>query len=368
MGDEAAVVDVGSTGATGVPGAETILGETSGSGETQAKEAPPEKTSTGIARPSWMTAPSGPVATESKTAPSGSTATAEGVKDQAAADGTTTGTEGGQDGEKAGEKEPGAKPPPGYVPTEAVRQARGEARFLRDQLTAKEQTIATLEEELAAAKAAPKEAPPARGEFDNFRELSEEELEELADEDPVAVAKYAKDLVKYKLHQADKADREAKQAERAREMGISVSVAKNRITEILPDDAANDKMVKFAIEAGMSPEVFVLTDPDTKIVVNGELRPLGNMAANVVETLAAFMAKHGAQPEITIDMVPEAIQQQIIAKAQEDIVNKVKNPTTTRSVSSIPSVNRTPDGRFAGKSYGQLSSPAEREAYLRGEG
>jgi hypothetical protein len=328
--------------------------------------APPEKTSTGIARPAWMSEGGKGTAESKQAATSGPEVPAEGnkadeAKAQDAGDAAAKGTE-----EKTGE-ESAVKPPAGYVPKEALSEARGEARYFKEQLTAREQVIANLQEQLAAAKTAPTVTQAVKGEFDSFQVLSEEDLEELADEDPVAAANYAKQLVKYERHQAEKADRDAKQAERAKEIGVKVSVAKSRINELIPDDAANARLSKFATEIGLSPETFILTDPDTQVLINGEPTPLGNIAANFLEVVHAMEAKLSGQQEITIDMVPQAVKEKILAEGSEAILNKVRTPNTPRTVSSIPSVNRTPDGRFAGKSYGDLS-PAERQAYLQGQG
>lgn len=342
-----------------------MLGEASGSGEVTAlPDAPPDKTSTGIARPAWMseggkgTAESKQAATSGPEVPAEAKKTDE-TKAQEAGDVAAKGTE-----EKTGE-ESAAKPPAGYVPKEALSEARGEVRYFKEQLTAREQVIADLQAQLAAKPAV--EAPAAKGEFDNFKVLSDEDLEELADEDPVAAANYAKNLVKYERHQAEKADREAKQAERAKEMGVKVSVAKNRINELIPDDATNARLAKFATEIGLSPETFILTDPDTQVLINGEPTPLGNLAANFLEVVHAMEARSSGQQAVTIDMVPQAVKDKIIEQAHDAILSKVRTPNAPRSVSSIPSVNRTPDGRFAGKSYGDLS-PAERQAYLAGQG
>jgi hypothetical protein len=368
---EAAEVTSGSEGMgeavqLGTTVVDGMMGDASGSGEvTSLPDAPPEKTSTGIARPAWM-AEGGKGTTESKqAATSGPTVPADGKKtDESQAkvegDATAEGTE-----EKSGE-ESAAKPPAGYVPKEALSEARGEARYFKEQLTAREQVIANLQAQLNAKPAI--ETQAVKGEFDNFRALSDDEFEELADDDPVAASNYAKQLVKFERHQAEKADREAKQAERAKDLGIKVNVAKTRILEILPDDATNAKVAKFATEMGLSPDVFILTDPETQVLINGEPTPLNNIAANLVETLANLMNKSGSQNEMTVDMVPDAIKEAIIAQAQESILNKVKSPSSVkRSVSDLPSVNRSPDGRFAGKSYGQLS-PAERQAYLAMQG
>jgi hypothetical protein len=171
-----------------------MMGDASGSGEdTSLPDAPPDKTSTGIARPAWMSE-GGKGITESKqAATSGPAVPADGKKAdenqaQGEGDAAAKGTE-----EKSGE-ELAVKPPTGYVPKEALSEARGEARYFKEQLTAREQIIANLQAQLDAKPAVT--APSVKGDFDDFRALSDDEFEELADEDPVAAANYAKQLVK----------------------------------------------------------------------------------------------------------------------------------------------------------------------------
>lgn len=347
-------------------GATTDSGQDVG-GATDAASAPLKaETSTGIERPSFYTDKGDPgeaVPTVGKTK-AGADDDATGGKQAAPPGPDASQNSAGKDGTGKGDTKDSSDdgqgkedPPKGYVPTEAVKEVRGENRMLRDKLTDAETRIANLTAQLATRQAAPEPK-----EFADFKVLNDEELELLAEDDPVAAAQYVKTLAKYEKYMDQQEMSKAEQEQREKQWRDQESVARGRIKEAIAD---YDALAASLGDHGFDEDLYILTDPATKIITaDGTVEPLNQRAARLVESLVSLTTPKA----ITVDDVPESIREQIIASVSADILNKVKGKATDRSVSKLPTSKQSEPGGdpLQGKSYAQMTKQ-EREQYLRGE-
>jgi len=270
-------------------------------------------------------------------------------------------------GDDGDEEQGGDKPPKGYAPVEALKQQKSAVKYFKSELLTAKTTIADLEKQLAER---PTAAKP--DELKDFQVLSDDEIEELADDDPVAAAKYVKDLRRFEKAQETSA--KEKKAREAREEADAIETfdANERISKVLVVDGQNIQadLAKFAAENGFTEELFILTDPATQIIVNGEEGPraLTSKAASMVEFLAKMMHSQKATTgkAITIDNVPADVRAAIIAQEQEKIIGKVRQGVKPRSITEISSSSQDDGtGKFKGKAYADLS-PEERQEYMQG--
>lgn len=181
------------------------------------------------------------------------------------------------------------KPPKGYVPLKALHEARGEMRYLKEQIADLTRQINTKEDSQPKTKSKP-ELPE---QFKDFKELDEKELAELVQEDPAEAILYVKKLQEFQEFQRSEQDAEKAQKQEQARIDQIAQRAYERMEQAVPDlfdqeSTTGAELAKFADEIGFSNELFPLTDPRTMILVPGQTKPvpIGEGAADLVEMIA----------------------------------------------------------------------------------
>lgn len=282
-------------------------------------------------------------------------------------------------GEKAEEKkeeekkeEPAEqKPPEGYVPKQALSEARGQMKALKEQL-------ASLQAENASLKAAPAPAPMDESEFKDFKVLSKSEFNDLLDEDPAEAVRYQARLIEYKDFKKSKEAAETAKAQAQHELQNKVNEWTAKIAEIVPgiyDDNSEvgKKLAVFAEEHGFTDAAYLeaMTDPRTMIIPHGQNQTflMGPGAANFLKLLST------AHKKIS-DADPDKLRQKFIDEETPKIVERVTKELTAKlkgaKAVEFKSLSRVPGGGEQIDSVGPLTeeqwaklNPEEREKLLR---
>lgn len=256
--------------------------------------------------------------------------------------------------------------PKGYVPLEAVHQARGEIKYLKEQLHAVQNQVQSLQ-----SKPTEKEAEVP----DTFEVLTDDEFEFLAEDDPTQAAIYLRNL---NVHES--LQRDAEQSERQREefnrdyeaiIGTSVEAIEKVVPGIYDEGSeAGQELMDYGESIGFTDEMYYLTDPTTKIILAGESEPLllGEQAAEILGMLVTAKSKSVPQDSTELEA---KLRTEITA----ELMQKFKTPDSEefRGLNQVPkSDSETPEpSSYTGKvlTTDQLLMLTDKEldAYLAGD-
>lgn len=253
------------------------------------------------------------------------------------------------------------KPPKGFVPTQAVKEAREENRYLKEQLK-------TLQDAVEALKKAP--APVAEAPGDTFKELTKAEYLELAEESPKEAMAYLLELQEHKERIREQKLQEQKQAETASYVTRMLAEAQEAVEKVAPgifDEASTvqAELVEFAEELGFTEDLFYLTNPETLIILPGETTPsyLGKQAAKILSVIVNAKKLGGAKPDET--ELRKQIEAEVITKLKTLAPGK-----TFKSLADLPTSAPVKIKAAAGVlSEAEMAklSPDELKQYLTGE-
>lgn len=265
--------------------------------------------------------------------------------------------------------------PKGYVKLEALHEARGENRFLKERL-------ATIEQQLAEK---PKVDPVVEPvvEIPEFKVLSEEELTTLAEDNPVEAVLYVTKLNEHNaLVQEAKRVSDAAEQEAADNDAFTRGVV-NTTTDLMEtalpgifdaDSTVQSEIVEFADSIGFADDMFYLTNPETQVILPGEDEPLllGEQAASILTVLvnARTQITEAKGKETTVD--EKAIEARIRKEVEADLLAKFKKSGGDfKSLDQIDTTNKDTNLGFAADAvlsdaeFAKLT-PAEQETYLSG--
>lgn len=267
--------------------------------------------------------------------------------------------------ETTADSEPEAKRhPKGYVPIAAIHEARGEVRYLKEQL----QTVQNQLHELKQGQ--PKEGP----DLEEFEVLSDDEFDILAEDDPGQAAIYLRNLSAYEAKKRSDADAEHQQKVFAEAYESIMQDSMAAIEKIAPgiydeDSQIQSEIMEFAESFGFTEDMYYLTNPSTKVILPGETEPvlLGEQAADILGLLVNAKSKM-ATPDTS------ALESRLREEITAELVKKFKSSSTDeyRSLSQAPkSDTETPSEHpFRGKvlSTEELTklTPKQYEEYLAG--
>lgn len=258
------------------------------------------------------------------------------------------------------------KAPKGFVPLAAVHEARGEIKYLKEQ-------IQTLQEQMRESRSKPADKDEPAD--DDFEVLSDEAFEDLAEDNPAQAAIYLRKLNAYEAKQRAKADEQRRTEEFSRVYDAIIDNSVAEIEKVAPgifdeNSTVQKELMEFAGEIGFSEDLYYLTNPSTKIILPGETEPLllGEQAASILGILVNAKSKMKA-PDTS------ELEKKLRAEITAEVMKKFKHtdPDAYRSINQVPKAeSETPDaGSFKGKvlTTKQLEklSPAEYEAYLAGD-
>lgn len=252
------------------------------------------------------------------------------------------------------------KPPKGFVPTQAVKEAREENRYLKEQLK-------SMQEAIDALKKAP---APAVTEAPVFKELTKAEYLELAEEAPTEAMAYLLELQEHKERIREQKLQEQKQAETASSVTRMLTEAQKAIEEVAPgvfdeESTVQTELVEFAEGLGFTEDLFYLTNPETLIILPGETTPsyLGKQAAKILSVIVNAKKLSGAKPDET--ELRKQIEAEVITKLKTLAPGK-----TFKSLADVPTSAPVKIKAAAGVlSEAEMAklSPDELKQYLTGE-
>ena len=266
-------------------------------------------------------------------------------------------------------------PPKGYVPLAAVKEAREENRYLKDQISQMNNRFDTL--------AKPGDKPEAKTDPD-FEVLSKADYATLAEDDPGAALIYQHDLISHNESiraQADDARNAEYAAEETQNIIDTATEAMEKVAPGIFEDGSEvqAELMTFAEELGFSDDMYYLTNPSTQIILPGQTETLllGDQAASILSVLVSAKNKISSASKVTAETdatkateVAE-LTASIRKEVETELLAKFKKETGTefKSLTSIP---KSKDGREFSKTdnltEAQLAKlPAdEYERYLSG--
>jgi len=270
--------------------------------------------------------------------------------------------------------------PEGYVPLEALHQARGDIRRLK--------------QEISAIKAQKTEAAPDRlftkaeaEKFEDFTVLSKARLAEKFEDDPVGAAEYTEKLSEYydfknRVTQQKVLDDKKAQDQEAYEAALKeeYSAAEKAMEEALPgifsDEGVQKGIAEFAESIGFKESLFFLTSPATQVIPpDGDTPvPLGTLAADVLKALVNARSKaEESKPVDTKALEKEIrvkVEKEIRAELEKEVLSKVKKRSKKgyTSLDDIPTsgADKTHSGKVLTEGEFDRLSPAAQEEYLKG--
>jgi len=277
--------------------------------------------------------------------------------------------------EKKEEPKEEGKPPKGYVPQQALTEARGQNKALKDQLS-------HLQAEINTLKAKPQEPAQDEAEWKDFKVMSKKELDELIDEDPSEALKYQARLIEYKDWKKEKAEAEKEKAESTRRTQSMVTEWTNKIAEAVPGiyDEGSEvgvQLADFAVEMGFDDATYLeaMTDPRSLITPYGQDKAyvIGPGAAGLIKLLSNAKSKVAstADAKDLRKQIEKEIRPQIIEQVTKELTDKIKGTGKSgyKSLSSVPGGGEdvATVGRKLTEEEWAKKPPEEREKLLMGE-
>ena len=238
------------------------------------------------------------------------------------------------------------KPPEGFVPIQALHEARGKTKTVEEQLQIAQTMINDLTEKLSSGPVVPQAGAEAQGEvarfqakYPDFKVLTDEEYDDLAGEDVAAAQRYLKRANDYeKAVTKDESQKErAKSISEmfAKTAAITVTAAKQQMAALVPglydnNDVA-DKLEAFAVDNGLDKDyLLVLTDPATQIMPPGSKRPylMGRGAVGLVKLIHNLSTKAASGNG--------DLEKQITERITKELIEKFKSPTGFQNIGEAP--------------------------------
>ena len=225
--------------------------------------------------------------------------------------------DGGAETEKP---EASAKPPEGFVPIQALHDERYKRQGAVQQLTEAHARIAELESlvnDIGSRK------PGEKDDLKEFKVLTQEEVDELAEDDPAEAAKYLSRLHRYQVREMKEKELSRAKDEADRNKKALIDEAMREIQAAVPGiyDSKSDigvKLTEFAEQNGLSTDVIrLISDPATVIIPAGSNQPiaLGRGAAQVVTLInKLFHATSSTSPETIRGQIEKEVREKVVAE------------------------------------------------------
>lgn len=265
-----------------------------------------------------------------------------------------------------------SKPPKGFVPLEALREVRGENKFLKQQLVSLQEQVSQLATQKPAADG--ETQAPAENPFADFVVLTDAEYAALADESPSEALVYMNKLVAFKDYKRNEADQAKAQIETEAYLAGIFERTNAAMEEAVPglfdeNSGAMAELREFAENVGFTEDLFYLTNPATKVILPGESEPLvlGEHAASIIKMLAKARSTIKDVKSTTVDEA--ALRARITAEVEQEILAKIKAGGQFKSLNALPPSHTTqPSSSDRVLSEAELAklSAVELEAYLSG--
>lgn len=201
------------------------------------------------------------------------------------------------------------------------RQAR---RTLAQQLEVAQQTISQLQGEIQRGVTAPQASPMDK--FKDFKELSDDEYDDLVTTDYAEAQRYIKRLADYReaQHTAAEQDRQQRSISEAahRNAATIINTSREAMAQEVPglyDEKSdiNERLMTFAEQHGMDGDLLAaLTDPATVIVQRGA-KSGAYLGRGAVATLRLLHNLYQGEARIR-DELTRSITEQVMGKVKTD--------------------------------------------------
>ena len=252
-------------------------------------------------------------------------------------------------------------PPEGYVEIGAMKEARKKEREYRsksEQLEAENNALLLEVQRLMNEK-------QATVKEDDFKELTEKELEDLREEDPEAYTDYRFRLMESKEKKRLQQEEAAKAQAIDRMAMKEVNEVGTQIDEMLKDVETVKTLIDYGTEFGFSQaDLAALSQPQTKIVTgDGKTRYLGKAALTFIKHLDAArnVNRDSLKAEIEKEHLPgleERITRQVLEKVKTQTPQQPSlDGQSDKGVKPLP--DDLTEAQFA------KLSPEDKERWLR---
>jgi hypothetical protein len=272
---------------------------------------------------------------------------------------------------KEDEKKP-VKPPEGFVPKEALAEARAQVRTFKDK-------VAQLEAKLSAKPIVQPEVKPAEdAKWEKFKVLSDQEYDQLVEDDPIEAQKYSHKLNQFERYQGQK-EAQRREAEQSKERFQSlVNQSVSRIKEAIPGiyEEGNEvasQLAEFAAQNGFEDDSYLdaMTNPATLIVPPGNDKSflLGPGAESLIKLIHNLKAKltTASDPAKLKEEITKELEPKLREEITKELVTKFKDAGTGKfkSLTEVPGSGEKPDKQtpLTEEQWARLS-PEDREKYL----
>jgi len=264
------------------------------------------------------------------------------------------------------------KPPEGFVPKEALAQARSQVRVLKDELA---KVKAEIQEKPAVQQRIPQD-----DKWKDFKVLSDAEYDQMVDDDPIEAQKYTRKLMQYERYQEQQERAKAQVQQSKAHFQSLVDQSVKSIEEAVPgiyeeDSDVASQLATFAVEHGFSDDNYLdaMTNPATLIIPPGHDKSyvLGPGAASLIKLLNNLRAKtkDASDPAKLREEIQKEIEPKLREEITKELVAKFKGAGTDKfkSLTEVPGSGDKPDasGKALTEAEWAKLSDEEREKYLQ---
>lgn len=283
---------------------------------------------------------------------------------------------------KASDKD--TKAPKGFVKIEALHEARETNKFLKNEIA--KLKVQQYESQDPKAKAEPLVSKAEVEEFKDFKPFTDAEFEEKFEEDAKAGLQYLQRLNRFHDFQRRQTETKLTQKEQERELDAAADdlqkiydTTESLMEDVLPgifdDEVVKTELTAFAEEIGFSEDLFYLTNPETRIILPGESRPLvlGEQAADILKVLVTTRKKiaSGKSDETDLTKLTADIEKKLRTSIEKELLAKFKKSGDDKDYTSIDDIPTSDnENQFKGKvlsesEFNKLTSQ-QQDAYLAG--
>ena len=266
-------------------------------------------------------------------------------------------------------KEPD-KPPAGFVPHQALTEARNQIKALREE-------IQTLKERPPESVKPPPSTDDSK--WKDFKVLSDDEFSELVEDDPTEALKYQNKLRQFERYAEAKEQAQRQQTEAQKRTESFVREWTGKISEAVPGiyDEGSEvgrQLAVFAEEMGFDDPTYLetMTDPRTLIVPPGSNQSyvLGPGAAGLIKLLANAKKKisSAADQKKLREEITKELEPQILERVTKELTAKFKGTAGYKSLTTVPGGGEeVTDGTILSETEWAKLPKEKREKLLSGE-
>lgn len=279
--------------------------------------------------------------------------------------------------EKKEEATPQPPPPKGFVPQQALTEARTQLKALKEEVGQLRSALSQKPAEVIKPIESSEDAK-----WKDFKELTDEEYEKLLDDEgPVETQKYDRKLRQYEKYKEQKARVEEDRARTSERLQSMISESAKKIEEAVPGIYAENsdtisRLATFAAENGFENEDYleILTNPETLIIPKNADKPYLNGPG----ALGLIKLLHGLQKKLSSPTNPTELRKQVEKELEPILTERITKQLLSkmrgtdkelayRSLTEVPGSELAPEEAsrtYSEEEWGRL--PEEKRRQLLG--